>query len=271
VVPCVFALLPDKEKVTYLRVAEIILQQLEESEEQLKVKTIMMDFEKSMNAAFRSTFEGVNIVGCHFHWKSALRKHIAAEGLMILYNSDDNFHNLVRYIWALAYVPQDQVIPIWENFIRARISEHFSEWEADWGDAVKTFVKYVDANWIGGLNPRTQTRKRPGYPTEMWNKYQATLEGQPRTNNNVEAYNRAFSLSVPSNATEWVLMDRFQHEESLAKQSLLQAARGHGSPEEKKSRTIHHASREAEFQAAVNTFGKIPLKLYMQNLLNFFD
>jgi MULE transposase domain len=270
-VPCVYALLPDKEKVTYLRVAEIMLQHLEESEEQLKVTTIMMDFEKSMNAAFRSTFEDVKIVGCHFHWKSALRKRIAAEGLMILYNSNDNFHNLVRYIWALAYVPVDQVIPIWEKFIRARISENFPEWEQDWGDAVKSFVKYIDTNWIGELNPRTKSRKRPGYPTEMWNKYEATLEGQPRTNNNVEAYNRAFSLSVPANATVWSLVDRFLMEESLAKQSLLQAARGNGSPEEKKSRTIQQASREAEFQAAVDNFGKVPLKLYLQNLLNFFD
>ena len=73
-VPCAFCLLPDKEKTTYVRVAECLQKQLQEGEEEVRVHTVMQDYEKGANTAFRTTFDGVKIDGCQFHWKSALKK-----------------------------------------------------------------------------------------------------------------------------------------------------------------------------------------------------
>jgi hypothetical protein len=101
-VPCLFALLPDKEKSTYLRLAECIMQQLQQAD----VSTIMMDYERGMNSAFRATFDEAAIVGCDFHWKTIIRRRLASDGLMALYNEDSDFQHLVRLIWALAYVPE---------------------------------------------------------------------------------------------------------------------------------------------------------------------
>jgi hypothetical protein len=69
----------------------------------------------------------------------------------------------------------------------------------------------------------------------------------------------------------WALVDRFQSEESLVKLSLLQAARGQGSPEDNKSRNIRKSQRDTEFKEAVANFGKVPIDLHMKNLINFFD
>jgi hypothetical protein len=189
-VPCVFALLPDKEKNTYVRVAEVVYQQLQLCEDDICCQMIMMDFEKGMNAAFRTTFEGIPIAGCNFHFKSALRKRLGTEGLLTLSDEDEKFHNLIKYIWALAYLPKEHVIPIWQTFIREKISEGLKDWGEDWSTEVKAYLKYIDSNWLGELNTRTKARKKPAYPMEMWNKFQATIEGQPRTNNMVEGYNR---------------------------------------------------------------------------------
>jgi hypothetical protein len=269
-VPCVFALLPDKEKITYLRVAEAIQLQLQEAEE-VKVSTIMMDYERGLNTAFRSTFEGASIVGCDFHWKTLLKRRLAADGLTLLYNSDDEFQRLIRHIWALAYVPPDAVVTVWETIIQERLREGLDSWAEDWEDGIKEFIKYVDINWIGERNPRTMVRKRPAYSISMWNKHEATKQGEHRTNNLCEGFNRVFSSSVPANATVWALVDRFKEEECKARVELLQAARGHSSPEAAKSRTLKREQREAELQTLVNNYSSQPLKLFMDNMVNFFN
>jgi hypothetical protein len=100
-IPCLYALLPSKEKITYLRLAESIKEELSDTGE-LQVSTIMMDYERGLNSAFEATFENSEIEGCDFHWKQCLQKRMSDEDLLDLYNRDANFHLLIRYIWALS-------------------------------------------------------------------------------------------------------------------------------------------------------------------------
>ncbi len=95
-VPCGFALLPDKEKTTYIRLAECIKTELRKTEIDLHLTEIMMDFEKGLLNAFSTVFEQAQVVGCDFHWKSCLRKRLTSDGLMAHYNADREFHKLVR-------------------------------------------------------------------------------------------------------------------------------------------------------------------------------
>jgi hypothetical protein len=76
-------------------------------------------------------------------------------------------------------------------------------WEEDYGPEIASFFKYVDCTWIGELNPRTKLRKKPTFAHTLWNKFEATLSGDQRTNNMVEGYNHAFRLSLPARATDW--------------------------------------------------------------------
>jgi hypothetical protein len=95
-VPCGFALVPDKEKTTYIRLAECIKTELRKTEIDLHLTEIMMDFEKGLLNAFSTVFEQAQVVGCDFHWKSCLRKRLMSDGLMAHYNADREFHKLVR-------------------------------------------------------------------------------------------------------------------------------------------------------------------------------
>ena len=62
-VPCGFALLPNKEKNTYLRVAEAIKSELQQSEQDIQLMEIMTDFEKGLMGAFGATFDQA-VHGC---------------------------------------------------------------------------------------------------------------------------------------------------------------------------------------------------------------
>ncbi len=96
------------------------------------------------------------------------------------------------------------------------------------------------------------------------------MKGHHRTNNIAEGFNRAFSLSVPTNATDWVIVDRFGMEETAARQSIFQAAKGNISPEATKSRTKNGVQKEESFQALLGNFAVLPLKVFMESILTFF-
>jgi hypothetical protein len=61
-VPCLFGLLPNKERDTYQRVASCIQEQLK-SMANMQVKAIHMDFEKGLISAFHSSSQAANSTG----------------------------------------------------------------------------------------------------------------------------------------------------------------------------------------------------------------
>ncbi len=93
-VPCLYALLPNKERETYQQPAHRMKDTLKQSKDIL-VNAILMDFEKGLNNAFSSTFLGVTISGCESHWRSCLRKCVAADGLLVHYNSYIRLQQLI--------------------------------------------------------------------------------------------------------------------------------------------------------------------------------
>jgi hypothetical protein len=101
---------------------------------------------------------------------------------MELFNHDVSFQKIIRNIWALAYVPLDQVIPIWETIIQDQVRMGCLQWEEDFGPQLASFFKYVDTTWIGELNLRTKIRKKLAYSHDLWNKFKAVLDGDHRTN-----------------------------------------------------------------------------------------
>ena len=90
-----------------------------------------------------------------------------ADGLRELFNEDQLFQCLVRYVWALVYVPEDDVIRAWSTFIKEKLVEGLKTWGEEWETMIIVYIKYIDVNWIRELNNRTQVRKRPAYPIAM--------------------------------------------------------------------------------------------------------
>jgi hypothetical protein len=92
----------------------------------MEIKT---DFEKGLMGAFGATFDQAVVVVCDFHWKACILKRLEDDKLMELYNTDTEFHRLDRYNWALAYVPPEHVVPIWESFIQEKVAAGASLWK----------------------------------------------------------------------------------------------------------------------------------------------
>jgi hypothetical protein len=234
-------------------------------------KAIHMDFEKGLITAFHSSFPGVDISGCEFHWKSCLRKRIAAEGLMVFYNTNIQMQQLVRLIWALVYVPSDYIILAWETVILGKVKDVINNMEEDYNHELEAFIKYVDSTWIGERNARTQQRKKPSYPHEQWNKFKEVVTGEAKTNNVVEGFNNGFASSLPARATDWIIIDRFKMEESLAKTTLHQAAVGNNGADTTKSRSLNKKDRDLQLASLVKNFHNLTLEVYMESLLPFFE
>ncbi len=141
--------------------------------------------------------------------------------------------------------------------------------EHDYDSELASFLIYVDSNWIGELNPRTQLRRRPTFAHSLWNKFEATQQGKMRTNNVVEGYNHAFDLSLPSRATDWTAMDRFRSEDATIKTLLHQAAIGN--KDKNGSRALKRAAREEHLKSLINNFSQLSTSAYMESLITFFD
>lgn len=77
--PCLlFALLPNKQEVTYRRLLRIVkrLPEFREAGDPWAPEQIIIDFEKAAANAFQKFFPGARISGCYFHFKqvSAISK-----------------------------------------------------------------------------------------------------------------------------------------------------------------------------------------------------
>jgi hypothetical protein len=95
--------------------------------------------------------------------------------------------------------------------------------------------------------------------------------GDQKTNNLCEGFNHGFKLSVPANASDWAIIDRFKAEESMAKQSLFQAAVGNLGPDTNKSRNHARKDKEAQLKHLVSNYSHMTIDTYLDALITFFD
>jgi hypothetical protein len=85
-------------------------------------------------------------------------------------------------------------------------------------------MKYLDHTWIGKMKQRTKSRREPIFNHTLWNKYQATLEGDQKTNNTVGITTWALACLFQPGGLKMGIMDRFKTEEMTRKSLLHQAA-----------------------------------------------
>ena len=94
IMPCVFALLPNKTQITYGRLFGEITQHM-----QRHIPTdFLLDFEKAAMNSAEINFNGVDNKGCFFHLCSNIWKRIHNSGLKQLYENDQEFLTLMRMV-----------------------------------------------------------------------------------------------------------------------------------------------------------------------------
>ena len=141
IIPCIFALLPNKTRKTCNRLFRELPHHLQPAAGN-NPSTILFDFELAPINAASETFPDADISGCFFHLTSNVWKKIQALGLQYHYNNDaDEFVLHLRMITALAFVPHDDVIDVFErlsDLIRLRYGEEADE-----------LLDYFESTYIG--------------------------------------------------------------------------------------------------------------------------
>lgn len=79
VVPCVYALLPNKTRATYVK----MLQELKNLQAGLQPQTLMTDFEQAAIQAFELEFPAIQPTGCFFHLSQSVWRRVQTEGLKV--------------------------------------------------------------------------------------------------------------------------------------------------------------------------------------------
>ena len=86
---CVFCLLPGKNKKTYEKMLEMLLETTRELQIELCPEEMFLDLEVSVHAALSSTWPACKIRLCHFHFSQAWFRKIQELGLTAEYKNND--------------------------------------------------------------------------------------------------------------------------------------------------------------------------------------
>lgn len=68
------------------------------------------DFEQGIRRAVLEEFPDISLLGCSFHFASALYKRIGSLGLIPVYKSNRNFTRLARSLMSLTMLPTDRIV-----------------------------------------------------------------------------------------------------------------------------------------------------------------
>ena len=101
------------------------------------IQTIECDFFIYLNAEMNH-LPGFKIIGCHFHFTSAIYKKIVEIGLKNLYSDNFKFKSWIRMFMALPFVKLDDIDRCFEE-----LKETKSEIEEE-DKKIDQFIKYFD-------------------------------------------------------------------------------------------------------------------------------
>ncbi|KAB0802861.1 hypothetical protein PPYR_05047 [Photinus pyralis] len=222
--PIIYALLPNKQGATYVRLFRALI----ELEPNFQPRSYSCDFEAAAITAFQGCFPDANIFGCYYHLTHNVKKKICELGLIQNYNNDANFSLRAKMVPALAFVPINDL----ENALDA-ISEALP-------DDLQPLVDWFEDNYIGRRNRRGLGRRPALFGPETWNLHQRVLDGEDRTNNYAEAAHRRLTIELGmEHPTIWkfiVALRKIQIARDVRYEQLLA---GHQpSPKKRKYREI---------------------------------
>ncbi|XP_066935077.1 uncharacterized protein [Clytia hemisphaerica] len=136
VIPCVFALLPNKTGITYKRLFNELSNHINNDP-----TSMMFDFEIGAINAASNLFPGLDVNGCFFHLCVNIRKKVQAVGLQTRYNNEPFLALHIKMIMALAFVPPANVIVTFGNLCN-KIRQHFQ-------NDLDEVLEYFEETYIG--------------------------------------------------------------------------------------------------------------------------
>ena len=249
-VPMVYILMNSRQQSSY----QYALDQLRILRPTANPTSVAMDYEMAEINSFRATFPNVDLRLCFFHLSQSIYRHLCKEGFQVRYGEDGDFRITATMIAALAFVPETDIILAF-TILYDRIKKLIPE--------LLVIMDYFEENYIGRTIGRNDRRKNPRYPPATWSVYLLVLEGEPRTNNGIEAFNNQISRGVAaSHPTIWKIIDAFKKEITIAEQKV-DAFRAGGDPPRRKRTYI--ANNNA-LKNVVNSYATMPIYDYLRSI-----
>ena len=177
-IPLAYFLLPDKNRVTYIRMFNLLRRHATSKQLTFSPARFQLDFEPAALKAIVEVFPQAEVKGCNFHFGQCLWRKVQGVGLQRFY-SQPGIKKTVRSIAALAFVPENDIDEAWQA-IEAESpragSEGFEELEV--------FKQYFVTNWLENATL---------HPRRLWNHFR---NYNVRTTNHLEAWHRAVNHLV---------------------------------------------------------------------------
>jgi len=186
VFPCIYALLPGKSEAVYRRLLQCLFDLKSNGCNALPL-SIITDFEMAAIKAMKDAFPHSSLSGRYFHFGQSVWRKLQAEGKAVLYSTDEDYSMKVKQMMALAFVPENDVIDVYEKLTN---SDPFK----DDPDNMDFLMDYFEDNYIG--RTRRGRRSQPRFPISLWNQHERVVNDLPRTNNATEGWHNAFNSMV---------------------------------------------------------------------------
>ena len=200
-IPVAYAILEDKSYQSY----SLAIEMLKEAAPTWSPTLILTDFEQSELKALYEHFDKDSVRGCNFHYDQALLKHFKR---VPGYATDSNLRDCLYLCFGLSFVPPCDVLCGWHS-IRDRLRR-------DHSSVCEDFVTYFEDTWLNGL-----------YSLKLWNCYERTLNGQPRTNNVSEGGNNSIRIAFGiENPVFWKFVEKLREFQTESDVEIVQSTTG---------------------------------------------
>lgn len=217
ILPLVYIFLADKGKKSYRAVFE----ELKCLKPDLNPLRIMTDFEMSSIVACQEVFPQSRMKGCLFHFRQCIVRQIQRSSLRSAYEEDAELAHEVKKLYALAFVPEIDVISAFQQLIR---SPYYKANRTK----LSNLIEYFKKTWIGIVKRGKKGRAAARFNIEMWNHYGSVLDGASRTNNHVEGWHkRLTSRAQMMHSTLWKFIDLIISEQSKTEFDYEQCVAGY--------------------------------------------
>lgn len=110
-------------------------------------------------------------------------------GFQQRYNEDQELALHLRMLCALAFLPPNDVVQMFEELVDLI--------RANYNNDVEDLLKYFEDTYISHYQ-RIAPRRILLFPIELWNMFNRTVEELPRTNNSVKDSHRRFQSHLMS-------------------------------------------------------------------------
>lgn len=223
-VSTVYCFLQKKSQETYEELFQNIIERCHDKNLSPDPAKIILDFEIAVFNSIKSCFgQEVSMQGCFFHLTQSTYRKIQDLGLTAEYKSDEEFRIFCGMLNALAFLPISDV------------NDGMRELRAIVPPGAEELVEYFDRTYVSGGYRHTRMnginlvlrRTRPLFAPCQWNVHEATLNNDPRTNNQCEGWNNKFRHLVGhKHPSIWKAIQALQEEAATVKVQIAQHSVG---------------------------------------------